>query len=259
MSFRQLAKKIPGLQPIYHASAHLYRVARKRLIGREGVFTDIYRGNKFGGHESVSGPGSDLYQTRVIIEELPGLCRELQVSSILDIPCGDFHWMDRVDLNGVSYVGADIVKELVQENRSRIRGREIHFLQLNLVSDRLPQVGLILCRDCLVHLSFRDIRKALHNICRSKATYLLTTTFASRRTNRDIPTGEWRPLNLQMPPLCLPEPLRAIREGCTEDDGAYSDKSLGLWRIDQIERSLAMRYTGRRGSENEDSAESTNR
>jgi hypothetical protein len=35
------------------------------------------------------------------------------VKSLLDIPCGDFHWMRRVNLQGLSYVGADIVRELI--------------------------------------------------------------------------------------------------------------------------------------------------
>ena len=84
----------------------------------------------------------------------------------------------------------------------------------------------------------RDVFKALINVCRSNTAYLLTTTFASRRENRDIATGQWRPLNLELQPFCLPKPLEMINEECTEGADAYIDKSLALWRIEDIRRSL---------------------
>lgn len=39
-------------------------------------------------------------------------------------------------------------------------------------------------------------------------------------------------------PFMLPNPLELIIEGCTEDNGAYEDKSLGLWKIADIRESL---------------------
>jgi hypothetical protein len=43
----------------------------------EQIFTDIYQNNGFNGNDSVSGPGSDLYQTRIIIKELPVLFQKV--------------------------------------------------------------------------------------------------------------------------------------------------------------------------------------
>jgi hypothetical protein len=60
---------------------------------------------------------------------------------------------------------------------------------------------------------------------------LLTTTFTSTRANHDIVTGDWRPIMLQQAPYGFPEPVALINEGCTEFDGRYPDKSLGLWRL----------------------------
>lgn len=102
---------------------------------------------------------------------------------------------------------------------------------LDLTRDRLPTVDLVLCRDCLVHLSFAQAQQALANIAASGARYLLTTTFTGRSENADIPTGKWRALNLQRPPFNLPQPLELINERCTEKDGRYADKSLGLWPV----------------------------
>ena len=132
--------------------------------GAEEVFTAIYRGNAFLGKESVSGPGSDPHQTAVISAALPALFRELGITTLLDIPCGDFHWMRKLDLSAIDYMGAEIVRALVQENQARYASDKIRFQHLDLLQDSLPAVDLILCRDCLVHLPFADIKRALDNI-----------------------------------------------------------------------------------------------
>jgi len=216
------------------------RVEARRLAGRSSdeIFGEIYRRNLWGGDASLSGTGSDRRQTARIVEELPRLLRRHGVSSMLDIPCGDFHWMDRVDLAGVSYIGADIVSELIEANRKRYGTRGVTFERLDLVADPLPRVDLVFCRDCLVHLSFADVRRALTNVCDSGARFLLTTTFPDHPDNRDIPTGLWRELDLQSAPFHLGEPLELINEGCTEGGGMHRDKSLGLWTIDQLHAAL---------------------
>ncbi|MEO8451290.1 MAG: hypothetical protein ABI647_15960 [Gemmatimonadota bacterium] len=89
----------------------------------------------------------------------------------------------------------------------------------------------MLCRDCLVHLSFADVGRALANIRSARITYLLTTTFPEEALNVDIATGDWRPLNLEREPFSFPPPLALLPEGCTEGDGRFQDKSLGLWLV----------------------------
>src|SRR4051794_14532620 len=89
MSFRDIAKKIPIVR-------FLVPVASDRSGNTRDIFTKIYRNNWFNGRNSVSGPGSEIEQTRVLIEELPRLFADLDISTLLDIPCGDFHWMNNV-------------------------------------------------------------------------------------------------------------------------------------------------------------------
>jgi len=235
---KQIAKKIPGIPFVYHILHNKYIAFQLKSKGTEDVFTDIYQRNKWGGKYSVSGPGSDGHQTRVIACELPALLNEFNISTMLDIPCGDFHWMKSVDLKDINYTGADIVKDLIQGNRESYGRNSIHFQSLNLIKDKLPKVDLVFCRDCLVHFSFKDIFGALHNICDSHSEFLLTTTFTDRKDNHDIVTGQWHGLNLEVAPFMLPKPLRIINEECTEGNGRYKDKSLALWRTIDIRESL---------------------
>jgi hypothetical protein len=239
----EIAKKIPVLPSLYRVLRDKYAYYQLKLKGTEQVFTQIYSGNGWGGKESVSGAGSDVYQTRIITQELPVLFRDFGISTMLDIPCGDFHWMKNVDLSKLDYTGADIVDGLIESNRSQYSRDGLDFRKLNLIEDKLPKVDLVFCRDCLVHFSFEDLVKALDNICNSQSEYLLTTTFVGRKDNNDIATGQWRALNLEVAPLLLPQPLRIITEGCTESNGAYADKALGLWKIADIQASLTKHHT----------------
>lgn len=198
---------------------------------RERLFTRIYRGNAWGDPTSVSGGGSNLAQTEALRTALPQVLRTLGVRSLLDAPCGDFHWMREVDLGLERYIGGDIVDDLVRRLQRAHGGPEREFRRIDITEDRLPQVDAILCRDCLVHFSFRQIDAAVRNFRRSGAVHLLTTTFTGRADNRDIITGDWRPLNMCAPPFDWPEPVMLIDEGCTQSGSAFADKGLGVWEL----------------------------
>jgi SAM-dependent methyltransferase len=194
------------------------------------VFTRIYTKRRWKG-ESASGAGSSLEQTRAVREALPGLLRELGAKSLLDIPCGDLHWIKEADLAGVQYIGADIVRPLIERNRRDFAGSGRRFEIVNLITDPLPDADAVLCRDCLVHLSHQDVLAALDNVRRSKASWFIATTYTGNRPNVDILTGQWRTLNLQLPPFNLPPPAHLVDEKCTEGDGQFTDKYLGVWRV----------------------------
>ena len=212
----------------------LMRQYAKR-IPRSEVFSNIYRDNGWKDPESRSGVGSRMEETRVVRSALPDLLRQLDVKTFLDAPCGDLNWIRHVELGAIDYIGADIVPELIADNTRRFSGvtgpggTRYRFQVLDLVTDTVPKVDLVLCRDCLVHLSLRDAAQALRNIVASGSRYLLSTTFASQETNTDIIIG-WRRLDLQLPPFSLPEPLKLFDEESSEQ----SDKRLGLWDLHAI-------------------------
>ena len=204
------------------------RLAR-RFATAEERFRHIYETTHWSEAESVSGPGSTLEETEPIRRELPALLGELGATSLLDLPCGDFHWMQHTDLAGIDYIGGDLVGELIERNQAQHAHEGINFRKLDLVRDTLPTVDAVLCRDCLVHLSFGDAQAALANVARSRVKWLLTTSFPGVERNDDIVTGQWRPLNLMLPPFNLPEPAKRIAENCTESE--FAGKLLGVWPV----------------------------
>jgi hypothetical protein len=75
------------------------------------------------------------------------------------------------------------------------------------------------------------MQKAISNIIVSGSKYLLTPSFVDCKRNNNMATGEWRPINLEIPPYNFSIPLLILNEYCTQDDGAFPYKSLVLWEI----------------------------
>ena len=69
--------------------------------------------------------------------------------------------MDKINLDGIKYIGADIVPALIEKNKTNYSG--VDFQQLDILNSKLPMVDVIFCRDCLVHFSFDDIIENLSN------------------------------------------------------------------------------------------------
>jgi hypothetical protein len=212
---------------------------RKKTLRNK--FARVYNENLFRGAVSKSGKGSDDDQTLELRKELPVLLQRLSVETLLDVPCGDLNWISKIKLNNVKYHGADIVDELIKDLVSKNQFSDKKFINLDATKDNIDKYDLILCRDLLVHLSTIDIFKVLNKFIESDSKYLLTTHFTKPRSYFDIPVNlpiSWRPINLTMPPFNFPEPNFSIVENCTEADGEYLDKTLSLWKLQDIPLTL---------------------
>lgn len=163
-------------------------------------FSEIYKQNLWSSAESRSGTGSTLEYTRNIQRELSNVFLTYNISSVLDAPCGDFNWMGEVIQNhlDINYIGADIVGELILDNRKKYASKNISFQKLDITCDDLPAVDLMIVRDCLIHLSFHDIYSFLKNFSESDIEFLLVGSHDSSASfvNKPISTGEHRYVNL---------------------------------------------------------------
>ena len=184
----------------------------------EATFSRIHEQNVWANAESVSGPGSTIARAADFIDDLVALLKH-------------FNWAGPVADAVEQYIGLDVVSDLIVRNQHASAGLRRRFMRADLTADPLPQADVILCRDCLVHFSFQDIVRALHNFQHSGSRYVLTTTFIGRGANDDIATGAWRPLDLQAPPFALTLPLAVVDEKCMHTGGIYRDKRLALWTL----------------------------
>lgn len=200
-------------------------------------FAEIYRTNEWGSAETRSGRGSERSATGRAAVILDAAIALTGARSLLDAGCGARNWLSAVRMPVDRYLGVDIVAELAD---AATPGPELppgwpraEMLRADIVSDPLPACDLVLCRDVLPHFSTADIRAALRNFVRCGARHLLTTSFPGR-ANREIETGLWRPIDLEAAPFRLPPPRKRWSEECPLDGGAWADKSLLLWRLQDL-------------------------
>jgi hypothetical protein len=219
-------------------------LAHQRFVADKGSFAGLDLAQRFqrirdtnlwGAAASTSGPGSELDATAVLRAELPLLLQKLGVASLLDAPCGDAGWINSADLR-VRLIGVDIVPSLIERLQARVAAGEIkgEYHLADITRDPLPRCDAILCRDCLVHLSFANIERAVANFRASGAKWLIVTTFPEWQTNADCEDGDWRALNFERAPFGWRPPVELVNENCTEAAGGWRDKSLGVWRLAEI-------------------------
>jgi len=209
----------------------LARSILNRRAYMESTFAPYYRDNRWGDSESTSGPGSNLNSTTKLRSELPQLLAEIGTKTLLDAPCGDFNWMKETNFRLEQYIGVDVVSEIVTRNQTLYGNERTTFFVRDLTRDELPCADVILCRDCFIHLSYRHIAAAIKNFKRSRSTYLLTNTYPLWRSNGNIRTGDFRPVNLLLPPFDFPPSLRQIDEKFSEQQPEFFGKTLELWRL----------------------------
>ena len=216
------------------------------MSDRQRFFESVYANNLWASHESRSGKGSELEATAPLRQELTAVLHYFGIRSMLDLPCGDFHWMQHVDLAGIRYIGADIVPDIVANNQQRFGNADRQFVHADLVSGPLPKADVVFCRDCMIHCTLELIQKSLQTLLTSGATYVFLTHdnsliryLAHANCNVDLEPLEngvnylYRTVNFTLPPFSFPPPLHFINEGFWDHC-----KTMALWRTDTLRQLL---------------------
>lgn len=205
----------------------------------EDRFTQIHDKNYWNGSDSASGTGSSIEYTANLRSRLPELFDRFNINSVLDAPCGDYNWMKEVvAATSIDYVGGDIVKPLIRRLSETYTSENVKFVHLDITRDPLPQADLMICRDCLFHLSFADTRAMLLNFVASDIPYLLTTTHTDVGTfrNRDIETGDYRLIDLYSEPYNFPDEALVVIDDWVPPSPA---RAICLWTRDQVAAAMA--------------------
>lgn len=192
-----------------------------------GVFETAARENVWGSPESLSGEGSELKATAAYRVRLRKLLPRFD--SMFDAPCGDMNWMPAViDEVGIAYRGGDIAPYVIELNRKKFP--HLSFEVFDITVDRFPKFDLWHCRDCLFHLSFEDIARAIRNFRKSEIAYALITTHQGIIRNVDNPTGGWRYLDLTRWPFNFPQPELVLKDSVA----GQLPRVVGLWKRESL-------------------------
>lgn len=193
---------------------------------RNAIFTEIWRQHMWQG-ESRSGPGSGVARTAPLRAALEALLEREQPQLLYDAPCGDFLWMQHVKLpEGARYLGADIVKPMIDDLQNRYATPTRSFRVTDIVIEPPPMCDVWLCRESLFHLTLTDAQAVITHWRASTIPMFLATTSPTVTDNQDIATGDWRPLNLECGPFNLGPPSEYLPDGAAADP----HKCIGVWR-----------------------------
>jgi hypothetical protein len=124
----------------------------------------------------VSGPGSipGSIQTNNVVTNLNNFIKENNIKNILDMPCGDFAWIqDLLRINNtLDYTGYDIVEDIILINNEKYSSNNIRFFTKDIVNENdFDGFDLVFIRDFFIHISNEDILKVLYNIKNSKIKF----------------------------------------------------------------------------------------
>ena len=193
-----------------------------RIIIRKLVFDTIYHSKHWVHHSknlkkehiSISGPGSNLNKngenTNTVM--LKKIIKKYKIKSIIDVPCGDFIWMEKVMNKNkkLKYLGIDIVQNLIENNKKNYKNKNINFKSLDIFeikSLKKFNYDLIICKDFFIHCCFEDIKNLISKIKNSKIKYLLCDNHTKLEKNTDIVIGKHREINLMKFPFNLKKPI----------------------------------------------------
>jgi SAM-dependent methyltransferase len=184
------------------------------------VFDRIYRVNYWGGTESLSGRGSGTEATKALTVDLLDLIAALDVTSVLDLGCGDGFWMPPLP----GYIGVDVSAVALTSARARHPEREYRLDD----GTPYPRRELVIARHVMQHLSLAEGTRLLNRVRESGAQWLLATTYLMG-SNRDIANGRVYWPDLRAQPFNLGDPVSLL-----EDEGGAVvglQCRLGLWPI----------------------------
>ena len=170
--------------------------SRYKFMSNEQIFASIYEKGKWGNDKTkkfYSGIGS--HSSTLVdpyIKSLRHLFSEQGLNlSVADVGCGDLTvGIQTVELFRI-YYAIDVAPNLIQFHRNHNSRDNLIFLQQDITTKKLPNVDIVIARQCLQHLSNYQILKFLLNLP-NDLRYLIVSEHVPSgffQPNIDIQTG----------------------------------------------------------------------
>jgi len=172
MNFGQIKRWVKGVAPkeavrVYHRYRRAAEHSRNSGRSPQEVFSEIYRKGTWGAGETqpfYSGTGSS---TDSIVEPYVAAMTQYLSSlpdgsrRVVDLGCGDFRIGRQLLPYCGSYVGVDVVPDLIEHLRSQVSDPRARFVHTDIIDGPLPAGDICLIRQVFQHLSNAQISKVL--------------------------------------------------------------------------------------------------
>lgn len=185
-------------------------------------------------NQSRSGKGSNIERALYLQNSLKIFFKKNKIRKIIDIGCGDFNWMNNLlkDIEYDSYLGVDIVDDLIEQNSQKYGNQKVKFISKDIVSDDLGFIkksDFILIRHVFIHLDNSSIIKIINKIKNLDFKYLGITSDPKISKNVDLKTeGRFREINLIIEPFNLNKNYEVINES---KNGILDNVNLNIYSL----------------------------
>ena len=171
-------------------------------LARVNIFERFASQNAWRSRETVSGPGSELARTVSARHCLGRWIAQYGWRSVGDI-CGDGNWQGNITgIDSIAYTGYDIANFSLRRARHKNHGHAtMRFKQMDLVDTVPPTADAFIVRDVIQHLPLRMGMQVLQNVVRSKAQFLVVSSFPNVKLNIGVQIGGFYRNNIYAPPF----------------------------------------------------------
>lgn len=163
------------------------------------AFTRVYENAEW---YNGSGPGSGVAETETWRAFLARYMSRHEMSSVLDLGCGDWQSTRLINWSGITYHGIDIVPRVIERCRESYEAPGITFECADILTCPLPAADLVLCKEVLQHWPLDAIKQFGKRVQWRRC--LLVNDYAPVVRNPDIRPGGYRPIDLTAPPFAWP-------------------------------------------------------
>lgn len=143
----------------------------------EGVFTEIYQKNIWGGAPGAicSGGGShDVQVAEAYISMMHAQAKENHFSSLVfvDLGCGDMAIGRKLIPLCREFVGVDVVAYVINHHQQELGSDRVRFVHADMTKDELPDGDVCLIRQVFQHLSNDQIAAVLPKLRKFQHVYI---------------------------------------------------------------------------------------
>ncbi|WP_299366734.1 class I SAM-dependent methyltransferase [Winogradskyella sp.] len=153
----------------------------------KNAMTQIYDKHLWGGNDFDFYSGEGSHHPDIVkpyVETVTAFLKSHQKNlSVCDLGCGDFNIGRQLAPYASSYIAVDIVKDLIERNKTLFKAANLEFRCLDIAKDKLPKADCVILRQVLQHLSNKEIISIVKKLSNYK--YIILT--------EHIPNGDFTP------------------------------------------------------------------
>jgi len=214
---------------------------------RQRVTSMMERSTAFDDFTRRSGFENTPASTAPLWECLGRILWELDITSMLDVPCRDAGWQHLIPgIRNVTYIGGDISIQALEKAKHRKENTDqgMEFMLFDAVHFPLKRsFDLVLFRGLMEQQRVQDSLTAVLNFKASGSKYLAAsywpeTPAEANEAAHNLTHAGWYEANLLAAPFNFPGPITSCPNG--KPGTPFGDRSrLGIWRLRDLQVTAA--------------------